>query len=288
MIEQTGYLLTAYGLAVKHGFQGTEEEWLESITAYGFAVKNGYSGSFADWIAKLNDPVPRFTVGSTKTIAAGFNARVYITGTVENPVLHFEIPRGAGQEDAFMRTGGELLGPLSMGGFALTNIPDPQGDGDAVNKEYVDAAIDQLSDVIRGVGDTAQSALNVAAAAVPASGGTVSGKLAVNGGLSVPAPVNGADAASKDYVDARHFVVTISLPASGWSNAAPFKQTLPISGILSTDRPHFGVIFTSNWAAEKEAFAVIDDLDTNSGRVTFTCYEVKPADDLTIQLEVNR
>ena len=25
-----GYYLTAYGIAVKHGFTGTEEEWLES------------------------------------------------------------------------------------------------------------------------------------------------------------------------------------------------------------------------------------------------------------------
>ena len=26
-----GYYLTAYGIAVKHGFYGTEEEWLESL-----------------------------------------------------------------------------------------------------------------------------------------------------------------------------------------------------------------------------------------------------------------
>ena len=26
-----GYYLTAYGIAVKHGFKGTEEEWLASL-----------------------------------------------------------------------------------------------------------------------------------------------------------------------------------------------------------------------------------------------------------------
>ena len=26
-----GYYLTAYGIAVKHGFKGTEAEWLESL-----------------------------------------------------------------------------------------------------------------------------------------------------------------------------------------------------------------------------------------------------------------
>ena len=28
-----GYYYSAYGIAVKHGFQGTEEEWLESLKA---------------------------------------------------------------------------------------------------------------------------------------------------------------------------------------------------------------------------------------------------------------
>ena len=42
----SGYYLTAYGIAVKHGYTGTEEQWLESLTAYGFAKKGGYTGSF--------------------------------------------------------------------------------------------------------------------------------------------------------------------------------------------------------------------------------------------------
>ena len=29
--SQPSYYLTAYGIAVKHGFRGTEEEWLESL-----------------------------------------------------------------------------------------------------------------------------------------------------------------------------------------------------------------------------------------------------------------
>lgn len=30
-----GYYMTAYGLAVKHGFRGTEADWLESLTGRG-------------------------------------------------------------------------------------------------------------------------------------------------------------------------------------------------------------------------------------------------------------
>ena len=61
-----------------------------------------------------------------------------------------------------------------------------------------------------------------------------------------------------------------------------------VTGILSTDRPHYGVVYTENWAAEKEAFAFIDVLDTVDGAVIFTCIEEKPEADLTIQMEVNR
>ena len=79
-----------------------------------------------------------------------------------------------------------------------------------------------------------------------------------------------------------------TLTASGWSDTAPYTQTVAAEGILATDRPHYGVVYTDDYAAEKEAFALIDDLETTAGSVTFTCFEEKPQVDLNIQLEVNR
>ena len=39
---------------------------------------------------------------------------------------------------------------------------------------------------------------------------------------------------------------------------------------------------------EKENWALVDDLDTAEGAVTFTCFQEKPTLALTVQMEVNR
>ena len=109
----------------------------------------------------------------------------------------------------------------------------------------------------------------------------------IEGKEAVSAAIQGA----KDYADSLHFYKDVLLPASGWSASAPYKQTIAVDSILSSDTPHYGVVYSNNTEtalAQKEAFALVDDLDTADGSVTFTCFEEKPEVDLTIQMEVNR
>ncbi len=63
MRENPPYYLTAYGLAVKNGFRGTEQEWLASITgpsgppgksAYDYAVAGGYTGTEAEFAIQMS------------------------------------------------------------------------------------------------------------------------------------------------------------------------------------------------------------------------------------------
>jgi hypothetical protein len=105
-------------------------------------------------------------------------------------------------------------------------------------------------------------------------------------------PEADANPATKKYVDGvvarTHMTATVTLLASGWSEAAPYTQTVAVAGISATDMAHYGLVYTDNREAEKEAFALVDELDSSDGTVTFTCFEEKPETDLTIQMEVNR
>lgn len=44
---------SAYEIAVKNGFIGTEQEWLSSLTTYDLAKKYGFTGTEAEWVNKL-------------------------------------------------------------------------------------------------------------------------------------------------------------------------------------------------------------------------------------------
>lgn len=54
--------VSAYSIAVQHGYEGTEEEWLASLqgedgkSAYEVAVEHGYEGTEEEWLASLVGP----------------------------------------------------------------------------------------------------------------------------------------------------------------------------------------------------------------------------------------
>lgn len=154
-------------------------------------------------------------------------------------------------------------------------------------------AVSTVNNVIPDeTGNVPLTAADVGALAV--SGGDMTGSINMNGqkiyGLNDP--TDDTDAARKAYVDGKHFLVTASLSAAGWvGDAAPYTQTVAVDGILATDTPHYGVVYSGTVeekAAQKDGFALVDDLDTGVGSVTFACFEEKPTVDMTVQLEVNR
>ena len=145
----------------------------------------------------------------------------------------------------------------------------------------------------------------LAESALPLKGGTMTGtidmgyhyitKLSAN-------PKNAHDAVRKDYVDnavagaksyadGKRLSGSVTLTAAGWSGGVQDVQDETVSGILATDMPHWGVVYSSDAStreAEKEAFALVDVLETSAGKFTFRCFGDVPAVALNIQWEVNR
>ena len=172
-----------------------------------------------------------------------------------------------------------------IGDVATTTVPRP--DYNQTDPEKGDYIKNRPTDLIESIRKTAN-------AAMPKAGGKFTGEVDMNENkiVNVPAPEKEKDAANKAYVDSKHHTATVTATAAGWTgDAAPYTQTIAVDGILETDNPHYGVVYSEDAdtrQAEKEAFSLVDDLETADGSITFTCFEDKPEVDLNIQLEVNR
>lgn len=150
--------------------------------------------------------------------------------------------------------------------------------------------------IVKTAADAAAAAESAAQAAETANAAQETANAAAETANGIAATAEEAKATAEEAkaltTTMAAFHATIVLPANGWSGAAaPYTQTVQVEGILETDQPHYGVIYSADSGtakAEKEAFAMVDDLDTAAGSVVFTCFEEAPAINLTIQLEVNR
>lgn len=106
-------------------------------------------------------------------------------------------------------------------------------------------------------------------------------------------PTQDDHAANKAYVDTKATVhsYTASLSTTWTGTSAPYTQSISISGILSTDKPHITPVYsTTNATAilEKKAWNCISKAVTSAGKITFTCFEEKPTQALSLQIEVIR
>ena len=152
----------------------------------------------------------------------------------------------------------------------------------APNPNYSEKDESKTTFILNKPDEAITKAQRTADAALARSGG------AMTGPLSVMEPEKAEHAASRGYVDGKHLEATVLLTAKGWSDTAPYTQSVAVDGILSSDRPHYGVVYSENWEEEMRAFAMVSDLDTSAGSVKFTCFRSVPEVDMTIQLEVNR
>lgn len=111
-------------------------------------------------------------------------------------------------DDFLPLSGGIMIGDINMNTHGIHNLVDPNAEGDATNKGYVDGLISGLSSVY-----------------LPLSGGTLSGNLSLGTHriTGLAEPTLGTDATTKNYVD-------------GAISSAPYLNTsgvTPMAGNLN-------------------------------------------------------
>ena len=137
------------------------------------------------------------------------------------------------------------------------------------------------NDAVTAAGNAQTTADN----ALPKAGG------AMTGNMTVLTPTADMHPATKQYVDGKRKTFTATITTNDWSSAAPYTQTIGISGILATDMPHISPVYSDTLAtalAQKEAWSLVCKAVTANGSITFTCFEEKPVTAIPIQVEVNR
>ncbi len=173
-----GYFLTAYGIAVKHGFHGDEKQWLDSLTgAAGRDVEMQYDAKrkWIQWRLVGDDswkdlldivPIEQVVEAVTKQAAQQATQAAEKSGQfASNSAQEAEGARQAAAQsgqfaadsaqkaeeaklaaqqaeqalaDKLDLAGGTMQGPLNMGGQPLKGLAEPKENGDAVPKKYAE------------------------------------------------------------------------------------------------------------------------------------------------------
>lgn len=82
-------------------------------------------------------------------------------------------------------------------------------------------------------------------------------------------------------------VKTVEIPVSGWSNEAPYKQTVSLKGMREEFSPIISLHIETSSApavvrAQSKAYGNVDKIETGKDTLTLYCYSKKPSNDFTI------
>lgn len=239
------YYLSAYSLAQRRGFQGTEDEWLESLkvkgdpgkSAYEYAVEAGYQGTeegFAEHMGQYGKTAYEYAVDG------GF------TGSVEDfqrKLAGEYLPLG----------GGKMTGSIDMGGKKITNLETPTAEKDAVNKAYAD-------EIKTAAGKAQTSADNAKTAADNAKTAADNAKAAAD---NAKALANAKTSNKK---------TTVTLSSGKWVDN---MQTVSVDGV---NPERVNIVGPVSADLEKYAEAGVRCTEEEEGKLTFSCRVVPEAD----------
>lgn len=145
--------------------------------------------------------------------------------------------------------------------------------------DYLETNPAKSSFLVNNPSKDINEAKETAGKALPKSGGTMTGDIAMGGnrvsGLGIP--TDGSDAATKQYVDGRKATASVTLSASAWSGKS---QTVSVPGVTA-DNIVLVTPAPNSYVAYGEA--VVYCTGQGTGTLTFSCEEV-PGADLTANI----
>lgn len=181
--------------------------------------------------------------------------------------------------------GGTMSGDIDMNKRAIHGLVDPVEDDEPTRKRWTEATYlrkdgGEVSGRYTGFQEPVQES-------EPATKGYMDNAL-----KEADNKLTSATNAMKEKMDAKRkvFMATISKDWTG--DNAPYTQEVSVEGILATDLPHVGPVFSLDNAdtasAQREAWGCVDAGIAYDGKITFTCTEDKPEVEIPIQIEVMR
>ena len=92
-------------------------------------------------------------------------------------------------------------------------------------------------------------------------------------------------------IDGDRTVYSATIPVNWVGTSAPYTQDVTITGILVTDTPHVIPVYSediSTTLSQMEAWSMVSMAQVGADKITFICFEDKPAVEVPIQVEVIR
>lgn len=127
------------------------------------------------------------------------------------------------------------------------------------------------------------------------SGGTITGELNMNAKINMNGnsvsglidPAEDGDAVPKSYADTKPIEKTLLF--SGWSDSAPFTQTITVEGLSDEVFARVYPVYPATLAEKlelAEETAKVRNCTRSENTMTFECWEEKPVKDIPIVVEV--
>lgn len=100
----------------------------------------------------------------------------------------------------------------------------------------------------------------------------------------------GITAEGKIDINADCAQLFVTLPVDGWSDTAPYVQTILLPSISSDNVPIVDILYsedTANWESEQQAYSCLTKITTGDGFITAICLSDKPEIDVNIKLKIS-